>query len=76
MLEQINKEDNVILRVISTSKIDPSDVNNSNQVQRNLSLSIIKNLMKKHEGQLQLDSFENSGAAFVLVFPLKRKMRK
>lgn len=70
------KEDNVILRVISTSKIDPTEINNSNQVQRNLSLSIIKNLMKKHEGQLQLDSFENSGAAFVLVFPLKRKMRK
>lgn len=70
------KDDNVILRIISTSMVDTSDINNSSNVQRNLSLSIIKNLIKKHEGKFQLDTFENSGAAFVLIFPLKRKLRK
>jgi signal transduction histidine kinase len=69
------KDDNVVLRVISTSKIDQSNKNNS-QVQQNLSISIIKNLMKKHEGQFELGSFESSGAVIVLMFPLKRKMRK
>lgn len=70
------KEDNVLLRVISTNKIDFSDKTENYNVQQNLSLNIIKNLIKKHEGQFEIDSFENSGAALVLMFPLKRKIRK
>jgi len=69
-------DSNIILRVISTNKIDTSNKNDSNSVQQNLSVSIIKNLMKKHEGQMEFGSFENSGAALVLMFPLKRKIRK
>ncbi len=70
------KDDNVILRVISTNQINAANKNDGNNVQQNLSVSIIKNLMKKHEGQLELGSFENNGAALVLMFPLKRKIRK
>ncbi len=70
------KDDNVILRVISTNKVDASNKAKNNNVQQNLSVSIIKNLMKKHEGQFEIGSFENSGAALVLSFPLKRKIRK
>jgi K+-sensing histidine kinase KdpD len=70
------KDDNVILRVISTNQINAASKNDGNNVQQNLSVSIIKNLMKKHEGQLELGSFENNGAALVLMFPLKRKIRK
>ncbi len=70
------KDDNVILRVISTNQIDTTNKNDGNNVQQNLSVSIIRNLMKKHEGKLELGSFENSGAALVLMFPLKRKIRK
>ena len=69
------KDDNVVLRVISTNQIDTIDKNEKN-VQQNLSINIIKNLMKKHEGQLEFGTFENSGAALVLKFPLKRKIRK
>jgi nitrogen-specific signal transduction histidine kinase len=70
------KDDNVIIRVISTNKVDTSDKSGKNNVQQNLSVSIIKNLMKKHEGQFEIGSFDNSGAALVLLFPLKRKIRK
>ena len=69
------KDDNVVLRVISTNQIDTTTKNEKN-VQQNLSLNIIRNLMKKHEGQLEFGTFENSGAALVLKFPLKRKIRK
>ncbi len=70
------KADTIILRVITTSGISDGQEKNREEVQRNLSLSIIKNLMKKHEGKLEFDSFENSGAALILKFPLKRKIRK
>lgn len=70
------KEDTVVLRVISTNHIDTTNKNNNANVQQNLSINIIKNLMKKHEGQLELGSFENNGAALLLQFPLKRKIRK
>jgi K+-sensing histidine kinase KdpD len=69
------KDDNIVLRVISTNQIDTAN-KNENNVQQNLSINIIKNLMKKHEGQLEFGTFENSGAALVLKFPLKRKIRK
>ena len=69
------KQNNVILRIISTSKIDVSSKSNNDNVQQNLSISIIKNLMKKHEGQFEFGSFENSGAALILQFPLKRRIR-
>ncbi len=69
------KDDNVVLRVISTNQIDTAN-KSENNVQQNLSINIIKNLMKKHEGQLEFGTFENSGAALVLKFPLKRKIRK
>ncbi len=68
------KADNILLRVITTNKINSQD--KENDVQQNLSINIIKNLMKKHEGELEIGSFENSGAALVLMFPLKRKIRK
>jgi hypothetical protein len=70
------KDNNVILRVISTNQINTTETKDNTNIQQNLSVSIIKNLMRKHEGQLELGSFENSGAALVMVFPLKRKIRK
>lgn len=69
------KDDNIVLRIISTNQIDTAS-KSENNVQQNLSINIIKNLMKKHEGQLEFGIFENSGAALVLKFPLKRKIRK
>lgn len=70
------KENEIFLRVISTNKINNPNNKNGENVQQNLSISIIKNLMKKHEGQLEFDTIQNSGAALVLMFPLIRKIRK
>ncbi len=69
------KDDYFVLRVISTNKINTSK-DNDNNVQQNLSINIIRNLMKKHEGKVEFGAFENSGGAIVLMFPLKRKIRK
>lgn len=70
------KDNSVYLRVISTTKIENIDLKKSENENYNLSLNIIRNLMKKHEGFAELDSFDNNGAAISLVFPLKRKIRK
>lgn len=69
-------EDCIVLRVISTSKISKPESGHNSDARINISLSIIKNLIEKHEGTFELESFENSGSAFVLSFPLKRKIRK
>ncbi len=39
------------------------------------SLRIVDNLMKKHEGELQLLSNEINGSVIVLTFPLQRKIK-
>ena len=70
------KDQNIVLRVISTNNLNHILVNEGKNVQFNLSISIIKNLIKKHEGQFEIGSFENNGAALILMFPLKRKIRK
>jgi len=70
------KDNSIYLRVISSAKIDSTELKKNKNENFNLSLSIIKNLMKKHEGFAEIDSFENNGAAISLVFPLKRKIRK
>lgn len=41
----------------------------------NLTVNIIENLMKKHEGFLKIESFKESGSQITLNFPLKRKIR-
>lgn len=70
------KNSNVYLRIISTVGIEKLKNMNDKNASINVSKNIIKNLMKKHEGQLEFDSFENNGAALVLIFPLRRKIRK
>ncbi len=70
------KENNIYLRVISTVKIDNSITNENANDQSGLAIKIIKNLMKKHEGAVEIDSFNNGGTAISLLFPLKRKIRR
>lgn len=70
------KENNIYLRVISTVKIDNSIANENENDQSGLAIKIIKNLMKKHEGAVEIDSFNNGGTAISLLFPLKRKIRR
>ncbi|PID62458.1 MAG: hypothetical protein CR986_01435 [Ignavibacteriae bacterium] len=69
------KDDQVILRLITTSKIYKPE-KEKGEVQYNLSIKIIKNLMKKHEGKLEIGNIENSGSSLILKFPLKRKIRR
>ncbi len=69
------KENNIYLRIISTIKFNT--VNNiMENDQYGLVIKIIKNIMKKHEGAVEISSFNNGGTAISLKFPLKRKIRK
>ncbi len=70
------KDNNVYLRVISTIKANYSSKIDNENDQYGLAIKIIKNLMKKHEGAVEIDSFNNGGTAISLRFPLKRKIRK
>jgi nitrogen-specific signal transduction histidine kinase len=70
------KEDNIYLRAISTVKINSSLTSEGENDQSGLAVKIIKNLMKKHEGAVEIDSFNNGSTAISLRFPLKRKIRR
>lgn len=67
----------IYLKIVTSAKLQPySDKLNSINKSSDLNIRIINNLMKKHEGSFIVESFENSGSAIALKFPLKRKIRK
>lgn len=66
---------NVYLRFITTDQIsDISDL--AAKDTKNLTIKMINNLMKKHEGDLEISPEDQAGTTIVLRFPLKRKIRK
>lgn len=62
---------NILVRIITTAFIK-----GLNRAEQNLELQIISNLMKKHEGTVDVNSDPAEGSTIILSFPLKRKMRK
>ena len=71
----ISISDSVLLKVITTANL--KDLSRS-KIKSGLDINykIIKNLMKKHEGDFIIESFDESGSAIMLSFPLRRKIRK
>jgi K+-sensing histidine kinase KdpD len=69
--------ENVALRIISTIHIESAQEAKKNGVERaaDLNFKIIDNLVKKHEGEFNLESSEQSGSVLVFKFPLRRKIR-
>jgi signal transduction histidine kinase len=64
-------QENILIRIITTAFIE-----GLNRAEQNLELQIIENLMKKHEGKVDVSSDQSKGSTIILSFPLKRKMRK
>ena len=67
------QSDVVFIKIISTASINMKAEMNAAM---ELSIKIIRNLIKKHEGEFSVDSFDGSGSTINLRFPLRRKFRK
>lgn len=68
--------ESVVIKVINTVHIVPihSAVNSLSQ-SSDLNLKIIDNIMKMHEGDLKVESFQKNSSVIVLRFPLRRRFR-
>ncbi|MCF6270930.1 MAG: HAMP domain-containing histidine kinase [Melioribacteraceae bacterium] len=64
----------VLINVFTTDNF--GNMNSKKRDSFELSLSIMNNLMRKHEGKVFYNSSEESGTSFSLQFPLKRKLQK
>ncbi len=71
LLQTKYTQDNLVVRIITTVFIP-----GFNKAEQNVEFQILSNLMKKHEGRIDVSSDQVKGSAFILNFPLKRKMRK
>ena len=66
------KDKKINVRIVFTNQL--KSLNNEND-SGYYSLRIVDNLMKKHEGELQLLGNEINGSVIVLIFPLQRKIK-
>lgn len=66
------KDKKINVRIVFTNQL--KNINNENDAGY-YSLRIVDNLMKKHEGELQLLGNEINGSVIVLTFPLQRKIK-
>ncbi len=64
----------VNLRVITSDFIESFKSNNSAN-SKEMSLRIIGNLVKKHEGKIKLETSETTGSSISISFPVKRNIR-
>ena len=69
--------DYILLKVVTTASLKTNAVkDNFITNPTELNIRIIENLMKKHEGEFDITSYQNTGSAVTLKFPLRRKIRK
>ncbi|MFH1194304.1 MAG: hypothetical protein V1720_01250 [bacterium] len=73
LLQTGYQSDVVFIKIISTASINMKKEMNAAM---ELSIKIVRNLIKKHEGEFVVDSFDGSGSTIYLRFPLRRKFRK
>jgi signal transduction histidine kinase len=70
------KQDNIIIKIISTVNLTTFEKKNlKGSGSKSMNYKILENLMKKHEGKLDLIASETSGSTLSLLFPIKRKIR-
>ncbi len=66
------KDKKINVRIVFTAQL--KNLNSENDTGY-YSLRMVDNLMKKHEGELQLLSNEINGSVIILTFPLQRKIK-
>ncbi len=75
IIQSRKKADVVLLKVITTASLKEIS---KGRIKSGLDINykIINNLVKKHEGDFIIESFDESGSAIMLSFPLRRKIRQ
>ncbi|MBL1212548.1 MAG: HAMP domain-containing histidine kinase [Ignavibacteriae bacterium] len=74
LVQTKQSQEKVIIRIITTDYI--AGLAGSNLAESSdASIKLIKNLMKKHEGNITCKAQPSSGSHIVLEFPLRRKLR-
>jgi K+-sensing histidine kinase KdpD len=70
-------EENIVVKFINTAPILPYQMENG-AINRspNLNFKIIENLMKQHEGEFSVESFQKNSSVIILKFPIRRKIRQ
>jgi len=69
IIQTRNKGDNILLRFVTTFPLEQA------LSEKTLNVKIIKNLVKKHEGESIFEDTLDSGSVIALSFPLIRKLR-
>ncbi len=67
----------ILLKFTATVQLS-KEVNGTKKIkdEATLSVNIIKNLMKKHDGEMKLEASRSGGSSITLSFPLKRKIKR
>ena len=68
------KNDMVLIKLITTNRIEPFDELKNENGKMDLNIKIVKNLMNKHEGKLLIENLSDEGSIITCKFPLKRKV--
>lgn len=73
IIQTKDAKDQIIIKFFTTDniKVPSANLENSN----NMSLRILDKLMKKHEGEIKINTSNGAGTTVVLVFPLRRRLR-
>lgn len=73
IIQTKDAKDQVIIKFFTTDniKIPVSNFENSN----NMSLRILDKLIKKHEGEIKINSSDAAGTTVILIFPIRRRLR-
>ena len=70
-------EESIVVRFINTAPISPYQMENGALTKSpNLNFKIIENLMKQHEGEFSVESFQKNSSVILLKFPIRRKIRQ
>ena len=75
IIQSRKKSDSVLLKVITTASL--KDLSKG-RIKSGLDINykIVNNLVNKHEREFLIESFDESGSAIMLSFPLRRKIRQ
>jgi K+-sensing histidine kinase KdpD len=72
LIQTRHSNDTIHMKIVSTADLgNPASKVKSSK----LTLKIIDNLMKKHEGGMKIETFKSGGSQILLRFPLKRKIK-
>lgn len=69
--------ESILIKIINTANLQPyRNGQSGNPSSSNLNFRIVENIMKLHEGDFSVESFQKNSSIILLRFPLRRKIRQ